>query len=1162
MLVQNSANGNLSNPGGYDLLYHPPLLSENHSHSPLTQKILSEFLGPENYLQGEQAEICHNQLIYLAHDRLGGLSYHDWLIIDGPRDTKLFYRGKIGEDGIWRGRLTKRKQKRRIETGPELTGDDIRAIAAKQGNGVWYIPRAPFMAPLADSCFETNLITAEWDTQDPDPTNWVWLTVLAEFDRLGMAPNSITTSGGKCQGFSPHAQWFFNRPLAPMEITYIPEILVLLGADPGSVQKRMSQFRKPGFFRHSKGKCQGLFKETHTNFVDLQDWVNVAIQIGAGMDITIPSPQDWGKTQAEKAEQAARQTPDDLGWVNGDDLDRLLTEIDQECPAYTPGGNTYPYRLKLAGAIYTLVGDRGNALCPNILGGASFGNLRANNHPIGTIVNQTRLLLGNPEWQLPDWWQKAQQAQISLKLWEDWRKTKEFMSQIKLNQQYVDFQDFQDQKIYFIKSGLGSGKTTNIRAWIEANREWLHHNRLHFQGYRNNLLLQNCEGIPGLIHIHQFGECDFITDPALWAAYCLDSLLKFQPEDFDEVVIVIDEVVSVIKHLLFAKTEIAKYREKAIKLFIEAIKRARMVICLDGNLADWVVKFFESIDPSKEITTIENTYQAERPELFWLTGGLNKLGQLCPNDYKPLIDRILNPAILGAKAVTSDSQTALETIDSLLTKSGKITFRIDSKTSGTEEVKAFLANPTQWLTANPIDYLLYSPTAESGLDVPITDYFTAHYCLFFGVLDVDSTLQQIARIRDIHCPKYFWAREWSSNLEDFRSPIAEILARVTNERLNLDLHRSLSGEINGADIIGKILETYQTPFRIFEDTAFYLQAQRNFERGHYRQALLERAKRAGYTIIEIEPTGSEIGKAYKAEKEGVLRGEAEKIFHAEVRPVNKLNPDKLEDQRVLKKINLLDQLPGIDYDPIWSEDFVFTVLFKESQLLTQARRAWFLAHSHVAHRLEQEKFKRIYDRFFEDHHSLIWTDRNEWGKIWALGASGILAIISHPDPDKIWGPHDPEIQNILNQCNRKAIYLHLGRQGKAEPMQYIGRLLKLMGAKWEAKRVRDDNGDLLWEYRLKLDQAERPEWQAITASLDRKWGRYIDTELAPIDWAPPEVYLENQSQKSSYHTQVGEASQKQAGQGFKSVPPSGGGLYSQQGKVEQILYQKIRGIKT
>ncbi|WLT40663.1 hypothetical protein NON20_26085 (plasmid) [Synechocystis sp. B12] len=731
-------------------------------------------------------------------------------------------------------------------------------------------------------------------------------------------------------------------------------------------------------------------------------------------------------------------------------------------------------------------------------------------------------------------------------LWEKWRETKAFTAEIKLNQQYLDFKTFEDKMIYFIKSGLGSGKTTNMKAWIDENREWLHHNRLHFQGYRNNLLLQNCESIPGLIHIHQFGECDYICDPDLWAAYCLDSIVKFKPEDFDDGVVVIDEVVSVIKHLLFASTEIAKYREKAINLFIESIKRARMVICLDGNMADWVVKFFESIQTGKGIVTIENNYQTERSELFWLTGGLNKKGELSPNDYKPLIDRILNPENLGSKAVTSDSQTALETIDSLLTKSGKITLRIDSKTSGMEVVKAFLANPTQWLRNNPIDYLLYSPTAESGLDVPIVDYFTAHYCLFFGVLDVDSTLQQIARIRDVNCPKYLWAREWSTSLEDFKSPIAEVLARVANERLNLDLQRALSGEENGADIIGKILETYQTPFKAFEDAAFYLQAQRNFERGHFRSALLERAKIAGYRIIEIEPTEAISGETYKAEKEELLITESEEIFKAEIKPVNKLNPDRIEDQRSLRKIKLLDQLPGIENDPIWSEDFIFAVLFKEKQLLSQARRAWMLNHITVVNRLEREKCKRIYDRFFEDRHSLIWTERNEWGKIWALAESGILEIINHPDQGKVWKPEDLEIENVIRRCKRKAIWLHLGRQGKTETMQYVGRLLNLVGCQWEKKRGGRETGDRRWEYRLNQKQSERPEWQAISQSLDRKWWKYIDTDLAKIDWSPPAEYVESLDKISPIKSMLDQTLQTQSEQSFEPGPPDGGNITARQ----------------
>jgi hypothetical protein len=245
-------------------------------------------------------------------------------------------------------------------------------------------------------------------------------------------------------------------------------------------------------------------------------------------------------------------------------------------------------------------------------------------------------------------------------------------------------------------------------------------------------------------------------------------------------------------------------------------------------------------------------------------------------------------------------------------------------------------------------------------------------------------------------------------------------------------------------------------------------------------------------------------------------------------------------------MKLMEQLPGIENTEIWGEDFVFTVLFKDRQLMTQARRWWMVNHLDVVGRLEQEKFKRVYDRFFEDRHSLIWTERNEWGKIWALAECGIKAIFDHPDKTKIWGPDDPEIQNVIQQCKRKAIWLHLGRQGKTETMQYIGRLFKLVGAQWERKVVRLEDSSLDREYRLSQKQWERPEWQIILESLDKKWWKYTDTDLIKIDWSPPAVYLENLAKIEQEKTMVDQPPQIQSGKGFEFVAPDGKKLYSSQ----------------
>lgn len=737
-----------------------------------------------------------------------------------------------------------------------------------------------------------------------------------------------------------------------------------------------------------------------------------------------------------------------------------------------------------------------------------------------------------------DYFKKARSEQ----LWLSWRKSKDFTAQIKLNQKYLDYKDFQDNKLYFIKSGLGSGKSSNIRAWINENREWLEYQRLLELGYRNNLLLQECSKLLGLIHIHQFSKEDkmMLSDPTLWATSCLDSLIKFQPDDFDNAVIILDEIVSVIKHLLFSNTEIKKYREKVIYLFSEAIKRARMVICLDGNLADWVVKFMGSLAPDKEIVTIENTYQSERPELIWINGSYKEQTEKhLKNNYKGLVTEILKLSV-GHKAICSDSQVTLETIDSLLTEDGKKTLRVDSKTSGIKEVKAFLADPEKWLRENPIDFLLYSPTAESGLDVPITNYFNAHYCLFFGVLDVDSTLQMIARIRDVLCPKFFWAREYSTNQDDFQSPDPNILARCLNERLNLDINRVLSGESSGPEIKSKILETYQRAPDMYVEAAWFINAQRNFERSNYRQCLLERLEATGYKNITettlYDGLSGEFDR-YKETKKDVQIADAKKVFNAEIKPDKELNPEKLEDQYSQRKAKILESLPGIENEPIWSPDFLLKILHTDRQLISQTRRYWLLTNPSVNQRLEQEKFKKAYDRFFDDRYSMPWLDRNDWGKVWALGQSGILEILNHLDPDKPWSASDPEIQTIIQNCKkRRALQLHLGCVGKTNPMQYVGRLLRMVGVGWQSKQVKEGDNHS-WAYQLDRSGLKSPEWAAIADAMTRKWAKYLSTDLAPITWEPPASYYEKSATTFFLSRHENEEGLNQSGQGFEVVTP-------------------------
>jgi hypothetical protein len=116
-------------------------------------------------------------------------------------------------------------------------------------------------------------------------------------------------------------------------------------------------------------------------------------------------------------------------------------------------------------------------------------------------------------------------------------------------------------------------------------------------GYRNTLLLQLCEQL-GFYHLHDKDAPLMKSDPNAGIALCVDSLWRFNPEDFDDKIIILDELKSVIKHLLHSPT--VKNRDKILNLFAEAIRRSRQVICLDGLMADWCVNYLQTIAPDKE----------------------------------------------------------------------------------------------------------------------------------------------------------------------------------------------------------------------------------------------------------------------------------------------------------------------------------------------------------------------------------------------------------------------------------------------------------------------------------------------------------------------------------------------------------------------------------
>ena len=217
--------------------------------------------------------------------------------------------------------------------------------------------------------------------------------------------------------------------------------------------------------------------------------------------------------------------------------------------------------------------------------------------------------------------------------WDMWRESKKFTPQIKINKRFIEFGLPEKDTILFIKSALGTGKTTQLIKVLEQLPEY----GILNQGYRNTLLLQFNEKSATLGFYHLQSDKilrEFsLNDPAVRVSNCIDSLIHYIEEQFDGKIVVIDEVISVLKHLFYSPT--IKHFTKVKHLFNEMINRADRVICLDGFMQDWAVKFFKEICPTKQTVSLENTYQGDKPQIYLLEGTIDINENIKANDKTP-----------------------------------------------------------------------------------------------------------------------------------------------------------------------------------------------------------------------------------------------------------------------------------------------------------------------------------------------------------------------------------------------------------------------------------------------------------------------------------------------------------------------------------------------
>ena len=692
----------------------------------------------------------------------------------------------------------------------------------------------------------------------------------------------------------------------------------------------------------------------------------------------------------------------------------------------------------------------------------------------------------------------AEASQPTSEDWQlnKWLRLREFTPDRTINSKYFDAPAPESGKTTVIKSGMGTGKTYWAGNKIASDERGLQINL----GYRNSLLLQQCEKW-GSYHWDDHNGYQFAKDPDGRLSLCVDSLLKLPLKMFEDSVehirgmtVLLDESVSVIKHLLQSRTLLGKRIEILERLEI-ICQLAERIVLMDGNQSDIVADYIAKIS-GKPSVKIQNTFMGETPPIFFVDAGKKAKKWLSAEILKSRRPVVATDCLKDAEAFAKELQSSHGR--------GKL---LTSKTATKAEIKEFLKDPDAYIEKYGLAWIVYTPTAESGIDISIQNidittqnYFSDVFCWFVGVLGVDECMQMSRRVRHperiiVLCPERGLGKRNTGGI--FEAEIIKALSELGDTEARLLVQGESQLQKVREDLAAQII----TPHTILWAK---LQAKAELERAHLREYLLKAFELDGYSVQQVSAAECDY-EGHAIAKEECKDIEAQEIFNApdielaEALEIKRNFKATWEDRCRAIKFFLKDRLPGIEGSELWNWEFVRRVRFDERSLFSQLDAAWQFHNPEDAEYLQRHRWSAGNREFLGDFS-------NRYLKIRALQALGLEKFL---DSSKVWRGDDFEVTQIYERCKKKAIANLLGHPGKMKPMQWLNQLLSLIGYKLIGRRIKR-NGVLHREYSFIDEQSTPKNWDELAALTAKKQAKKIaelkEAELLavqPFDAVPP-----------------------------------------------------------
>ena len=406
------------------------------------------------------------------------------------------------------------------------------------------------------------------------------------------------------------------------------------------------------------------------------------------------------------------------------------------------------------------------------------------------------------------------------------------------------------EKLIILKAPKGSGKTE----WLSTEVA-----KAHDQGRRVLIITHRIQ--LGEALCNRFGV-NYVTEvhtsetgTLLGYGVCVDSLYqesqaRFNPNDWSNDVIIIDECDQVFWHLLNSGTEVAKRRVSVLKNLKQLIQNVLgsehgKIYLSSADVSDTDVKYVLSMAGEYRVNpfVIVNNYRHVAGNCYNYSGSN-------PKNLIAALDKAISKGghhLLCCSAQKAKSKWGTQALEERFRRKYPELriLRIDSESVPDPSHAAFgcIAHLNEILTQ--YDLVIASPSLETGVSIDIQGHFDGVWGIFQGVQPVNSVRQMLARLRET-VDRHIWVREWGMGVVGNGSTSIGGLLRSQH----------VATQANIALLSAADNDDYSFVDQNFQPESLQTWGKRgsviNVEMRRYRESVLAGLVEDGYTVIDAD----------------------------------------------------------------------------------------------------------------------------------------------------------------------------------------------------------------------------------------------------------------------------------------------------------------------